>query len=201
MIATNLASSSLCKPGSIGRSDGLPVAAAAATTVRFGVAFRLLSAFAAITIFAIATSIIALYTFGKYRNGFNRIASSSLPALVAASNLAQRSQALAANAPNLAVADGHFARRAVSEALRSQLQAIAEAGEQVKELAPAPRALIVSFALRLHSKKTFRNWTSWWPRSWRPIASQQIYCCGLESFPFGFKLPSATCNANGVAGT
>ena len=95
MTATNLASSSLCKPGSIGRSDGLPVAAAAATTVRFGVAFRLLSAFAAITIFAIATSIIALYTFGKYRNGFNRIASSSLPALVAASNLAQRSQALA----------------------------------------------------------------------------------------------------------
>jgi signal transduction histidine kinase len=141
MTATNLASSSLCKPGSIGRSDGLPVAAAAATTVRFGVAFRLLSAFAAITIFAIATSIIALYTFGKYRNGFNRIASSSLPALVAASNLAQRSQALAANAPNLAVADGHFARRAVSEALRSQLQAIAEAGEQVKELAPGTQGL------------------------------------------------------------
>jgi signal transduction histidine kinase len=108
---------------------------------RFGVAFRLLSAFAAITIFAIATSVIALYTFGKYGDGFNRIASSNVPALVAASNLAQRSQALAANAPNLAVADGHFARRAVSEALRGQLQAIAEASEQVKTLAPATEGL------------------------------------------------------------
>jgi signal transduction histidine kinase len=64
-----------------------------------------------------------------------------LPALVAASNLAQRSQALAANAPNLAAADGHFARRALSEALRSQLQAIAEAGEQIKTLAPATEGL------------------------------------------------------------
>ena len=110
-------------------------------SVRFGVAVRLLSAFAAITIFAIATSIIALYTFGKYGDGFNRIASSNMPALVAASNLAQRSQALAANAPNLAVADGHFARRAVSEGLHGQLQAIAEASEQVKTLAPATEGL------------------------------------------------------------
>jgi signal transduction histidine kinase len=110
-------------------------------SVRFGVAFRLLSAFAAITIFAIATSVIALYTFGRYGDGFNRIASSSVPALVAASNLAQRSQTLAANAPNLAVADGHFARRAVSEGLRGQLQAIAEASEQVKTFAPATEGL------------------------------------------------------------
>ena len=115
-------------------SDGRP-------KIRFGVAFRLLSALVAITVFAIAISVTALYTFGKYGDGFNRIASSSLPALVAASNLAQRSQALAANAPNLAVADGHFARRAVSEALHSQLQAIAEAGEQVKTLAPATEGL------------------------------------------------------------
>ena len=110
-------------------------------SICFGVAFRLLSAFAAITIFAIATSVIALYTFGKYGDGFNRIASTNVPALVAASNLAQRSQALAANAPNLAVADGHFARRAVSEGLRGQLQAIAEASEQVKTLAPTTEGL------------------------------------------------------------
>ncbi|MGB9066443.1 MAG: hypothetical protein WCC80_24120, partial [Pseudolabrys sp.] len=110
-------------------------------SIRFGVAVRLLSAFAAITIFAIATSVIALYTFGKFGDGFNRIASSNVPALVAASNLAQRSQALAANAPNLAVADGHFARRAVSEGLRGQLQAIAEASEQVKTLAPTTEGL------------------------------------------------------------
>src|SRR5262245_66058822 len=82
---------------------------------RFGVAFRLLIAFAAITALAVAVSAVALFTFGKYKHGFTRIASSNLPALVAASDLAQRSQALAANAPNLAVVDGHFARRAASE--------------------------------------------------------------------------------------
>jgi two-component system, NtrC family, sensor kinase len=126
MTATNLISSSLTERPSV---------------ARFGVALRLLSAFAAITIFAIATSVIALFTFDKYGDGFNRIASSNVPALVSASNLAQRSQALAANAPNLAVADGHFARQAVSEALRGQLQAIAEASEQVKTLAPATEGL------------------------------------------------------------
>ncbi|MGA6996525.1 MAG: hypothetical protein WBZ22_09775, partial [Pseudolabrys sp.] len=85
------------------------------TGFRFGVAFRLLIAFAAITAFAVAVSAVALFTFGEYERGFTRIASSNLPALIAASDLAQRSQALAANAPNLAVVDGHFARRAVSE--------------------------------------------------------------------------------------
>jgi signal transduction histidine kinase len=110
-------------------------------SLRFGVAFRLLSAFAAITIFAVAISVIALYTFGKYGEGFNRIASSNVPALVAASNFAQRSQALAANAPNLAVADGHFARRAVSESLRGQLHEITEASNQVKTLAPGTEGL------------------------------------------------------------
>jgi signal transduction histidine kinase len=108
---------------------------------RFGVAFRLLIAFAAITAFAVAVSAVALFTFGKYEKGFNRIASSNLPALVSASDLAQRSQALAANAPNLAVVDGHFARRAVSESLRNQLQAIAETSAQVKKLAPATPGL------------------------------------------------------------
>src|SRR5262245_52509291 len=108
---------------------------------RFGVAFRLLIAFAAITAFAVAVSAVALFTFSKYKNGFNRIASSNLPALVAASDLAQRSQALAANAPNLAVVDGHFARHAVSESLRDQLLAITNASAQVKNLAPTTAGL------------------------------------------------------------
>jgi signal transduction histidine kinase len=114
---------------------------AARPSFRFGVAFRLLIAFAAITAFAVAVSAVALFTFSKYKNGFNRIASSNLPALVAASDLAQRSQALAANAPNLAVVDGHFARRAVSESLRDQLLAITNASAQVKNLAPTTAGL------------------------------------------------------------
>src|SRR5262249_22475325 len=109
--------------------------------LRFGVAFRLLLAFAAITAFAVAVSALALFSFDKYEKGFTRIASHNLPALVAASDLAQRSQATAANAPNLASVDGHFSRRAVSESLRNQLLAIAEASAQVKELAPATPGL------------------------------------------------------------
>jgi signal transduction histidine kinase len=125
----------------VGHHDNLPDSAGADRTIRFGVAFRLLGALLAITVFAIAISATALYTFAKYGDGFKRIATSSLPVLIAASDLAQRSQALAANAPNLALADGHFARQAVSEALRGQLQAIAEAGERVKALAPATEGL------------------------------------------------------------
>src|SRR5262245_5269663 len=108
---------------------------------RVGVAFRLLIAFVAITAFAVTVTAVALFTFGKYESGFTRIASSNLPALVAASDLAQRSQALAANAPNLAVVDGHFARRAVSESLRDQLLAITNASAQVKNLAPTTAGL------------------------------------------------------------
>jgi signal transduction histidine kinase/DNA-binding response OmpR family regulator len=125
----------------VGHHDNLPDSAGAAGTIRFGVAFRLLGALLAIIVFATAISATALYTFAKYGDGFNRIATSSLPALIAASDLAQRSQALAANAPNLALADGHFARQAVSEALRGQLQAIAQAGERVKALAPETEGL------------------------------------------------------------
>jgi TorS N-terminal sensor domain len=138
MTATDVVPSAL--PSTEDRNNR-PEVASAGHTLRFGVAFRLLIAFAAITAFAAATSAIALYTFNKYGESFNRIASSSLPALVAASDLAQRSQALAANAPNLAVADGHFARRAVSEALGRQLKEIAGTGAQVRALAPATEGL------------------------------------------------------------
>ena len=102
----------------------------------------MLIAFAAITAFAALTSVIALYSFGNFGHGFDRIASSSLPALVAASDLAQRSEALAANAPNLAVADGHFARRAISEALGNQLRSIADAAGQIRKLAPSTEGLV-----------------------------------------------------------
>ena len=141
MTETNLVSAARAELSSPERTDYRPGPDDAGQSFRFGVAFRLLIAFAAITAFAATISAVALYTFGKYGDGFNRIASSSLPALVAASNLAQRSQALAANAPNLAVADGHFTRRAVSEALGSQLRVMAEAGDQVRVLAPATKGL------------------------------------------------------------
>jgi PAS domain S-box-containing protein len=109
--------------------------------IRFGVAFRLLGALLAITMFAIGASLAALYSFSQYRKGFDQIASSNLPALIAASDLAQRSEAISANAPNLAVAESHFARQAVGEALRGQLEGIAEIRTKLANLAPTAAGL------------------------------------------------------------
>jgi signal transduction histidine kinase/DNA-binding response OmpR family regulator len=110
-------------------------------SIRFGVAFRLSGALLANTLFALAAIATALYAFGQYREGFDRLALQSLPTLIAASELAERSQALSANAPNLAVADSHFAQQAVTESLRKQLDAITEVGERLKSLAPATSGL------------------------------------------------------------
>ena len=109
--------------------------------IRFGVAFRLFGALLLNTFFALAAIATALYAFRQYREGFDRLALQSLPTLIAASELAERSQALSANAPNLAVADSHFAQQAVSQSLSEQLGAIAEVGERLKALAPATPGL------------------------------------------------------------
>ena len=109
--------------------------------IRFGVAFRLFGALLANALFALAAIATALYAFGQYREGFDRLAQHSLPTLIAASELAERSQALSANAPNLAVADTHFAQQAVSQTLGKQLNAIAEVSERLKALAPATSGL------------------------------------------------------------
>src|SRR5262245_65996705 len=63
------------------------VAGGVRSRIRFGVAFRLLGALLAITMFAIGASLAALYAFNQYRKGFDQIASSNLPALIAASDL------------------------------------------------------------------------------------------------------------------
>jgi len=89
---------------------------------RFGVAFRLLVSLIAITAFAAATSALALYAFNRYRTGFDELASNNLPALAAASELAQQSQKLSASAPALAVVESHFAREAVNQELKDQLR-------------------------------------------------------------------------------
>ena len=110
-------------------------------TIRFGVTFRLLGALLAITALAIGASLAALYAFNQYRKGFDQIALSNLPALIAASELAQRSEAMAANAPSLAVADNHFARQALGNALRQQLQNIANLRSSLVVLAPSTEGL------------------------------------------------------------
>ena len=124
--------------------DGIGAAARSGRsgqTIRFGVAFRLLGALLAITGFGFAAILAALFAFSQYRQGFDRIASSSLPILIAASDIAAQSQALAANAPNLAVVDSHFARQAVSQALHNQLMGLADVGRRIQALAPRTEGL------------------------------------------------------------
>jgi phosphoglycerate-specific signal transduction histidine kinase len=103
-------------------------------STQFGVAFRLLAAFAALTVFAAATSIFALYAFDRYRIGFDELASKNLPVLSAASELAQRSEKLSANAPALAAVESHFARQAVSGELKTQVESLSRVSDYLERL-------------------------------------------------------------------
>src|SRR6266513_475471 len=123
------------------RSGAVPSGSLAGQKIRFGVAFRLVAALLAITIFALAAVVAALYVFSQYRQGFERIANSDVPILMAAGDIAARSQALAANAPNLAAAESHFARLAISLALHKQLDGLAQVGERLRTLAPNTQGL------------------------------------------------------------
>jgi PAS domain S-box-containing protein len=104
---------------------------------RFGVAFRLLVSFVAITVFAAATSALALYAFNRYRAGFDELVSNNLPALADASELAQRSEKLSASAPALAVTESHFARQAVKQELDDQLRELNRIAGDLQRLSGA----------------------------------------------------------------
>src|SRR6516162_8334495 len=104
---------------------------------RFGVAFRLLVSLIAITVFAAATSALALYSFNRYRAGFDELVSNNLPALAAASELAQRSEKLSASAPALAVVESHFARQAVKQELDDQLRELNRIADHLERVSGA----------------------------------------------------------------
>jgi PAS domain S-box-containing protein len=114
-----------------------PTKIGAGERARYGVAFRLLGSFVAITLFAAATSALALYAFNRYRAGFDQLVSNNLPALAAASELAQQSEKLAANAPTLAAVESHFARQAVKQELDDQLRELNRIGDQLERLSSA----------------------------------------------------------------
>ena len=127
-------------PQSRAVSDGL-LTSSSGRKARFGVAFRLVGALLAITAFALVAIVAAIYAFSQYRQAFERIANSDVPILIAASDIAARSQALAANAPNLAAAESHFARQALSLALHEQLDGLAQVGERLRALSPGTQGL------------------------------------------------------------
>src|SRR5215472_3366629 len=112
---------------------------------RFGVAFRLLVSLTAITAFAAGTSALALYAFNRYSAGFDELVSNNLPALAAASELAQRSEKLSASAPALAVAESHFARQAVNQELNDQLQGLSRIADDLERLSGANLAALKQY--------------------------------------------------------
>jgi sensor TorS-like protein len=128
----------IVSPGAASRSTAsTPVG----RKIKFGVATRLVGALLAIAAFAFAAIVAAVYAFSQYRHGFDRIANSTVPILIAAGDIAARSLALAANAPNLAAAESHFARQAISLSLHKQLEGLAQVGEHLKTLAPNTQGL------------------------------------------------------------
>jgi len=123
----------------VGRASGRTVlrqisALDSARSTRFGVAFRLLAAFTALTAFAAMVSIFALFAFDRYRIGFGELVSNELPALAAASELAQRSEKLSANAPALAAVESHFARQPVRQELNQQLEGLGRVSDYLEHL-------------------------------------------------------------------
>ncbi len=91
------------------------------TSLRFGVASRLVGGLTAITIFAIATSILAIVGFNRFQDGFQVITESEMPSLVNAAELVQQSESIIANAPALGVAHSQQVRRTVGYRMEDQV--------------------------------------------------------------------------------
>src|SRR5215470_17649049 len=69
---------------------------------RYGIRFRLFSAVIAIGLLSCVAGVIAWTSFGEVRRAFDSVASDSLPAMVAALQLAAESAALSAAGPEIA---------------------------------------------------------------------------------------------------
>ena len=91
------------------------------TSLRFGVASRLVGGLTAITIFAIATSILAIFGFSRFQDGFQVIAELEMPSLVNAAELVRQSESIVANAPALGVAHSQQVRRTVGYRMEDQV--------------------------------------------------------------------------------
>ena len=91
------------------------------TSIRFGVASRLVGGLIAITIFAIATSILAIVGFSRFQDGFQVIAESEMPSLVNAAELVRQSETIVATAPALGVAPSHQVRGTVGYRMEDQV--------------------------------------------------------------------------------
>jgi signal transduction histidine kinase/DNA-binding response OmpR family regulator len=92
---------------------------------RSKVAFTILIGLVLIALFAVTQSGVAILAITRFGASFGQIAQTNLPALIAASQLSQQSQALVATAPEIALADTHIRRQAIADQLNDRLTALA----------------------------------------------------------------------------
>lgn len=77
----------------------------------FGLTARLAFLTALLTLVILATIVLALLSFGEYRQALSRLSSESTRALMTASRLKQQSESMVGNGAQLLLADDHFSRR------------------------------------------------------------------------------------------
>ncbi|WP_353858139.1 ATP-binding protein [Azospirillum formosense] len=88
---------------------------------RLGVAFRILAGLTVIAGLTAATGVVAVSLFARFHQGFEQIATAKVPGLVNASQLAQQSGTLAANAPALVAVQSQSVRESVMARLSDQI--------------------------------------------------------------------------------
>jgi len=88
---------------------------------RLGVAFRILAGLTVIGGLTAATGVVAVSLFARFHDGFEQIATSKVPGLVSASQLAQQSGTIAANAPALVAVQSQSVRDAVMARIGDQI--------------------------------------------------------------------------------
>ena len=87
---------------------------------RLGVAFRILAGLTVIAGLTAATGVVAVSLFAHFQQGFEQIATAKVPGLVNASQLAQQSGTLAANAPALVAVQSQSTRESVMARLATR---------------------------------------------------------------------------------
>ena len=105
---------------------------------RSKVALTILMGLLLIGLFAVTQSGVAMLAIARFSAGFSQIAERNLPALIAASQLSQLSQALVATAPEIALADTHIRRQAMADQLADRLTALARSVADLEQTATDP---------------------------------------------------------------
>ncbi len=101
--------------------------------LRIGVGVRLVGGLLAIVLSTIGAGVAALYGFNQFRDGFQTIADDRLPTMILVSRLAQQSERIIAQAPNLTTAGSHFELQTADAELTDQIRPLQDIMERLAE--------------------------------------------------------------------